>query len=377
MAVVRRRLPLLALLAALAAVAVAVAATARRVTFHAPASTAALGRELDAAIPRALAEHRVPGAAVAVVRRGRVAWSRGYGFADPRSRRPVTPRTRFQAASLSKPVSALGIVRLARERGVALTAPIVDDLRAWRPPPSRFDPRGITLARLLSHTAGLSVPGYLGLEPRRPLPPLPASLAGRSGDRPPVRLTQPPGRRFAYSGGGYSVAQLWAQETAGTPFAALMRAAVLAPLEMRRSSFEQADRPDDATPHDAQGGPIPAYRYPELAAAGLRATAPDLARFAAALMPGPRGEGAGRGIVPPEVLARMTSPAPGTDGRYGLGFELDRLADGTRVLEHEGSSRGWRGRLVAFPDRGWAIVVLTNGDGGAAVADAAVERLAR
>ena len=336
----------------LAAAGGAATALAGRVTFHEPESTDALARRLDEAVPRALAAHHVPGAAVAVVHDGRVAWARGYGV-------PVDAR--FQVASLSKPVSALGILRLAQEERFPLT-----DAVGWQPAAARFDARGITLARLLSHTAGLSVGGYGGLAPSGPLPSVTASLQGTTGDAPAVELLHAPGSRLEYSGGGYSVAQLWAEKASAQPFAAFMRDTVLRPLGMTGSSFVQADLPGDAVAHDASGHAIPAYRYAELAAAGLRSTAPDMARFAAALMPGPR-----------RVPAEMLHAAPATGGRWSLGLELDELGDGTRVVEHEGVSRGWRSRLVAYPDRGWAIVVLTNGDGGEAVADAAVAQLAR
>jgi CubicO group peptidase (beta-lactamase class C family) len=339
----RRALGALAVVAVLAAAGGAATALAGRVTFHEPESTDALARRLDEAVPRALAAHHVPGAAVAVVHDGRVAWARGYG---------VPADARFQVASLSKPVGALGILRLAREERFPLT-----DAVGWQPAATRFDARGITLARLLSHTAGLSVGGYGGLAPSAPLPSVTASLAGTTGDAPAVELLHPPGSRLEYSGGGYSVAQLWAEKASAQPFATLMRDTVLRPLGMTRSSFVQADLPGDAVPHDASGRAIPAYRYAELAAAGLRSTAPDMARFAAALMPGPHGE-------PPRVPAAMLHAAPATGGHWSLGLELAELGDGTRVVEHEGVSRGWRSRLVAYPDRGWAIVALTNGDGG-------------
>jgi CubicO group peptidase (beta-lactamase class C family) len=126
---------------------------------------------------------------------------------------------------------------------------------------------------------------------------------------------------------------------------------------MTHSSFEQTDLPQDAQGHDAAGRPLPAYRYAELAAAGLRATAPDVARFVAA--------------IPPELLR----PAPATDGRWSTGLELDTLADGTRMAFHEGVNRGWHNRIAAFPDRGWGIVVLTDGDGGGPVADTVLDQL--
>jgi len=357
----RRGAAALALSALVAAGAGVAAAVSRGDRFAPPADTGVLARRLLAVVPRAMREHHVPGAAVAVVRDGRVAWVRGFG---------VPADARFQVASLSKPVSALGIVRLARTARFPLT-----DAVGWQPVASSFDPRGITLARLLSHTAGLSVEGYGGFAPGARPPTLTASLAGDTGDAPPVELVRPPGSAFAYSGGGYTVAQLWAEEASAEAFARLMRDTVLEPLGMTASSFAQTDLPRDATPHDARGRPIPAYRYAELAAAGLRATAPDMGRFAAALMRGPDGAPPGRGVVPAATLAAMLRPAPATRGHWGLGFELDRLADGTRVVEHAGSSRGWRSRMVVLPDRGWGIVVLTDGDGGDAVADAAVRAL--
>ena len=292
--------------------------------------------------------------------------------ADRRGRTATASRVdaRFALGSLSEPVSALGVVRLAREERFPLT-----DAVGWQPIASRFDARGITLQRLLSHTAGLAPVSYAGLPAGVPLPSVTESLAGDSGDAPPVELVRAPGSAVVPSGGGYTVAQLWAQSASALPFARLLRTTVLEPLGMRRSGYTQGDRAGDTAPHDARGRPIPAYRHGELAAVGLRATAPDMARFAAALMPGPDGEPPGRGVVPPTTLAAMLRPAPATGGRWGLGFALRRLGDGTRVVEHDGAARGWRSRLVAYPDRGWAVVVLTNGDGGAAVADAAVRTL--
>jgi CubicO group peptidase (beta-lactamase class C family) len=102
-----------------AAVAVALAAgglvgcrLTQRPSFHEPASVAALAGALDDVVPEALRRHGVPGAAVAVARSGRVAWARGYGVADAARRTAVTADTVFQVASVSKPVAAMGALRL-------------------------------------------------------------------------------------------------------------------------------------------------------------------------------------------------------------------------------------------------------------------------
>ena len=173
-----RRVAPLVLLAFAALVAGAFAGR-REEHFIAPRSEAALERRLATVVPAALARHHVPGAAVALVHDRRVVWSQGFGVRDVRTRAPVTRDTRFQVASVSKAVSAFGLLRLAAARRVSVDAPIA--LRGWAPPPSSFDPRGITLRRLLSHTAGLSVPGYIGLA--RPPGSLTDSLARSDGRR--------------------------------------------------------------------------------------------------------------------------------------------------------------------------------------------------
>jgi CubicO group peptidase (beta-lactamase class C family) len=340
-----------------------------------PASAAALGRALDDVVPAALRNHGVPGAAVAVVRDGAVVWARGYGVADSERRTAVTADTLFQVASVSKPVAAIGVLRLVEQRRLALDRP----LRVWRFPPSDHDRRGVTLRRLLSHTAGVSVQGYPGHDPARPLPSTAASLAGDSAGAGAVRLESDPGAGYWYSGGGYTLAQLAVERAVGEPFAVWMRRAVLRPLGMRSSSFDQAtaDGALTASGHDHTGRPMPALRYAEQAAAGLYATAPDIARFIAALMPGPHGEPPGRGVVSPATIRTMTTSAPATSGRYGLGLRLRTLADDVRVVTHDGANRGWRAIAAAFPDRGWAIAILTNGDNGEAVIDAVIDQLVR
>ena len=338
-----------------------------------PPSAAALGRTLDDVVPAALRRHGVPGASVAVVRDGRVAWARGYGVADAERRLAVTADTLFQVASVSKPVAAMGALRLVEQRRLALDRPQM----VWRFPRSDHDPRGVTLRRLLSHTAGVSVQGYPGHDPARPLPSTAASLAGESAGAGAVRLESDAGEGYWYSGGGYTVAQLAIERAVGAPFAAWMRRAILRPLGMRSSSFHlsSADGPLTASGHDHTGRPMPAFRYAEQAAAGLYATAPDIARFFAALMPGPHGEPPGRGVVSPATIRTMTTPAPATGGRYGLGLRLRTLAGGVRMVTHDGANHGWRAIAAAFPDRGWAIAVLTNGDNGEAVVDAVMDQL--
>jgi CubicO group peptidase (beta-lactamase class C family) len=330
---------------------------------------------VEAAARQAMATSTAPGLAVALVHRGQVAWASGYGLADRVAREPVTASTGFQAASLSKPVTAWGVLRLVEQGRIGLDEPVVGHLRRWRPPPSPFDPEGITVRRLLSHTAGLSVHGYTGQGPEEPPPPpIAASLSGEAGGSFPVELLQAPGRGWLYSGGGYSVLQLLVEELTGRPFAAFMRTEVLAPLGMTASSFRWRRTAATARPHDRRGVCSPDFTFAEQAAAGLVTTAPDLARFVAAALPGPKGEPPGRGVLRPAGVELALSAAPGTDGRWGLGYGLGLLPGGDLLAYHEGANRGWRAGLALLPERRAGIVVLANGDGGDDAIDAVVQR---
>jgi CubicO group peptidase (beta-lactamase class C family) len=355
-------------LAALVGVAVAVVllvaggSSSRR--FRPPAGVQEVSARITRSVTPSLRSAHVPGAAVAVVHDGRVAWVRGFGSAGPGS--AVTADTEFQVGSLSKPVTAWGVVASGAP---PLDARLVDRVHPWPLPRSGHDARAITVRRLLSHTAGLSVDGYEGIGPGARVPSTADSLAGRGpgGPATAVRLVDEPGARWRYSGGGYTLLQEAIEQSTGQPFARWARRAVLRPLGMEASAFgwPPSDGGPIAVGHDADGRPVPGYRYAELAAAGLASSARDMGRFAAALLRG----GA--------TTQTMGTPQPATGGHWGLGLQTSRLADGTRVLSHEGVNRGWHARLVVYPDRGWAFVALTNGDGGAAAADAVQRQFER
>ena len=318
-----------------------------------------------------------PGLAIALVCHGRTSWAAGYGVADQANGQPVTPVTRFQAASVSKPVSAWGVLRLVEQGRIGLDEPVVARLRRWRPPPSPFQADGITVRRLLSHTAGLSVHGYAGQTLDRPLPPIEASLSGEAGGSFPVELLDAPGQRWLYSGGGYSVLQLLVEELTGRPFADVMQTEILDALGMTASSFSWRRTPATACPHDADGGRIPDFCFAEQAAAGLVTTAPDLARFVAAALPGPEGEPPGRGLLSPAGVRLALTAAPGTEGRWGLGYGVGLLPSGDRLAYHEGANRGWRAGLALLPDRRMGIVMLANSDAGSAPINAVVQQWMR
>jgi CubicO group peptidase (beta-lactamase class C family) len=170
-----------------------------------------------------------------------------------------------------------------------------------------------------------------------------------------------------------SLLQLVIEEVTGETFSTYMQDAVLDPLGMVHSSFEwRADlRPATAVAYNESEVPLPNYLFTEKAAAGLYTTALDLARFVAAGMADPNGEPAGRGVLAPDTLTVMFTPAIQLQGQdaWGLGHQISTLPDGSRTIGHGGANAGWRAYFVEIPEQGLGVVVLTNSDNGMALVD--------
>jgi CubicO group peptidase (beta-lactamase class C family) len=326
-------------------------------------------------VPRLLRANQVPGVAVALVENGTLAWTQGFGYDDREAQTPMTGQTVFQVASISKSITAWGVMALVEQGKLALDTSVEHYLTRWHLPTvdSGVYRDEVTVRRLLSHTAGLSLHGYPGFDPDSgPLPTLEASLSGETNGAGDVHVAFRPGTRWEYSGGGYTLLQLLVEERSGLSFIAYMQQAVLEPLGMRNSSFgwPPALEARTAAAYDAGGRRIPNYRFTALAAAGLYTTAEDLGRYVAAGLQGPHGEAPGRGVLRPETIEQMDAPAPHSEsggGAYGFGRQLDSLVDGTRVVMHGGSNRGWKALWVAIPARRAGLIVLTNSDRGPSV----------
>ncbi len=306
----------------------------------------------------------IAGVAVVLVEDGAVVWSQGYGVADRGSGTPMTPDALMQAASISKSVTAWGVMKLVEAGEVSLDDPIEKHLSRWRLPPSKFDHNQVTIGRVLSHAAGLSLHGYPGWRPDRRLPSLEQSLSGKGWATGGVKVIRSPGAGWRYSGGGYTMAQLMIEEVSKESFASYMKREVLDPLGMTSSDFNCELRRHDAaaTPYGVLGAKKPSYCFAALAAAGLYASANDLAKFAAALMPGPNGEPVGRGVLSAPTIAAMTTPAPETNGIYGLGYFTRTLPDGTSMVLHGGDNRGWHALFAVMIEQRRALVIMTNSD---------------
>lgn len=340
----------------------------------APDATA-LTQVFDAQAPGWLAHSGAPGAAIALVQGGQVVWVQGYGLADREAGRAVTPETVFGVASISKPATAWGVMKLVEAGKVDLDAPIERYLTRWRLPAGAFDSQAVTVRRLLSHTAGISPTEYKGYTDAAHLPTLEQSLSGQDGG---VFIQRSPGSGFAYSDGGYLLLQLMVEEVSGRPFTAYMQQEVLDPLGLPLATFDDGlarQRPLSAG-YDEWGRRLPAFWFVEKAPAGLYMTAGELAAFVAAAMPGlsasPQARPPGRGVLRPETLAQMFTPQARLDGYdrfiyaqgYGLGYFTETVSGGPLAVSHMGGNLGGMSEFAAFPAEGAGIVILTNTTAG-------------
>lgn len=225
-----------------------------------------------------MAALKVPGVSIAVINNGTIEWARGYGQADVASGRPVTAHTRFQAASISKAVTAMAALSLVQSGRLALDEDVNGRLRTWKVPDNAFtSEKKVTLRSLLSHTAGIGVHGFLGYPVGQPVPSLLELLDGKApANSGAVRVEATPGNAWRYSGGGYQIVQLLLTETSGEPFDAFMQHAVLDKIGMRESSFILPAEWEALASNGylADGSVVPGKwrRNPELAAAGMWTT---------------------------------------------------------------------------------------------------------
>jgi CubicO group peptidase (beta-lactamase class C family) len=307
-------------------------------------------------------ELKVPGVSVAVVHEGKIQWSRGYGsIAIDGS--PVQPDTLFQAGSISKPVSAVAALALVQAGKLDLDADVNLVLKSWKVPANAYaNESKVTLRRLLSHSAGVTVSGFPGYENGKSVPPLVDVLNGTPpANTPPIVVDIPPGERFRYSGGGYTIMQQMLIDVTGRPFPELLDETVLKPFGMTSSSFVQplpAASPY-ATPYRPNGTAVPGgpHTYPELAAAGLWTTPTDLARFALALLDAWAGRK--NAVLSQSTTSEMMTPGLGS---YGLGPVVRGEAP-YRSFSHGGVNDGFVNSMVIF-ESGEGAIVMTNGMGG-------------
>lgn len=316
-------------------------------------------------------EWHVPGVSIAVIDNWRVVYAKGFGVTQFGGTKPVDSTTLFLAGSISKPVFASGFLRLVEDRKLPLDADVNTLLKSWHLPDSRFtEHEKVTLRRLLTHSAGLTVWGFPGYALDKPVPTVPQLLDGTPpANTPAVRNDTTPGARWLYSGGGMTIAQLVSTDVSGEPFPALMERLMLRPAGMTRSTYENplpmSRRAEAAAGHEQLDTPVPGgfHVYPEMAAAGLWTNASDLARWAIALSRSYRGERGGvlsTDMAKQMVSRQMHQQPPYGNGYWGLGVAVAGEGD-SLAFSHNGRDEGFVADMFMWPNRGRGFVIMMNG----------------
>ncbi|EAQ98060.1 serine hydrolase domain-containing protein [Congregibacter litoralis] len=281
--------------------------------------------------------------------------------------RIVDGQSVFQVASLGKWLTAWGIMTLVEEGEIDLDAPVSKYLSRWQIPASQFDASGVTVRRLLSHTAGLTDNlGYDGFDTAGDRQTLEASLT-KAADASPGKdgqtlLGREPGSAWQYSGASYTLLQLLIEEVSGKDFPEFMHHRVFAPMDMNRSTFDHSEAIElglvqNFTP---DGKTEPFRWYTALAATSLFTTSEDLARFIAR-----QGPGSTNPVLTREAIALTRTPHASDMGAeiWGLGAMLYAPNNsGDFIIGHDGSNEPAINTSARLdPATGDGIVILSTG----------------
>ena len=342
--------------------AIALAGCGRPHVSPAPRLPASTRATLDERVPTWLAQHRVPSIAIAWIDDGAVAWTRVYG--EQSAGVPATGTSLYNVASLTKPVFAEVVLRLAAEGRLTLDEPLAGH---WVDPDLAGDPRQrmLTPRLALSHRTGF--PNW------------------RSGK---LAFQSDPGTRYGYSGEGYQYLRRFTVRKLGAPIDELARRLVFDPFGMRSTSFNR--QPWFADRVAAGRGANGEFAAPDFSAEGnaadlLYTTIGDYAEFVARVMNRsglPARYAAQRDSI--HVLdeaslascrAKLADRCPERFG-MGLGWSILEYRDLT-VRWHTGSDAGHKAIAFYFPERRQGAVLLTNGANGFQVIVEVASLLAR
>ncbi|MBW3467009.1 serine hydrolase domain-containing protein [Arthrospiribacter ruber] len=310
--------------------------------------------------------YKVPGLSIAVIKAGKLRWAKGYGIANNLDHKKVavTPNTLFQAGSISKPVAALSVLKLVEEGELDLNENVNTYLKNWEIPESKYTKeQKVTLRKILSHTAGLTVHGFPGYTNDESLPSIIQVLNGE-GNTPKVILDTIPGSIWRYSGGGYTLMEKVVEDVSGINFEKFMATKILQPLKMTNSTYEQplpsGLETSASIAYNRRGAAIVGkwHNYSEKAAAGLWTTPTDLAKYCIEVQEILGGKE--NGLLSKETIELMLTREM---ERWGLGPALQWGGD-SLIFSHGGKNEGFTNELLSFAYKGDGVIIMTNADNG-------------
>jgi CubicO group peptidase (beta-lactamase class C family) len=328
---------------------------------------------VDDLMSNLMSEDNVPGAALALIKDGRIVLEKAYGFRDLAAHAPVTTATVFNIGSISKSFTALDIAELVDQQLAALDTPVIryiPELRLSDP----YATQVVTLRQLLSHTSGLP--------PDDQWPPqVPPSREAIVSEFARMPITAQPGTRFQYCSRCVVLAAYVLERITGESWETYTRTHILAPLAMTNASFgplplEQAHNPALPYRHDVIFGEVQVpwgrlqYLQALAPAGGINANVDEMARYV--LLQLNDGTFSGHRILSPQMMTELHrpeitvgldwTPAARTQNlHYALGwFTAD--VRGVHVVFHNGANPGFRAAIAIVPASGAGVVILTNGE---------------
>jgi CubicO group peptidase (beta-lactamase class C family) len=312
---------------------------------------------LKVQIQRALTERQLPSLAVAVARRGEIVWEEGFGWADRENRMAADAHTPYSIASISKPLTATGMMVLVQRGDLKLDAPANQYLGDSPLTAPAADAAQATVRRLANHTAGLPMHYQFFYADETATPPPFSESIRRYGV---VMFT--PGTRFEYANFGYGVLDHLIAKQSGASYAEFMRREVFLPLGMTRTSVGLPPelRRQAAIRYAADASPLPDYDFDHPGASAIYSTAHDLVRFGMFQVHQPAPDQ--QAILSPQSINMMQQPTAETGNglQYGLGWFINPSEHGYQTVSHTGGMGGVRTRLVLVPDEQIAVVALCN-----------------
>ena len=308
------------------------------------------------------------GLSIAIVEDNKVMFEKGYGITDGESEKAVTPETLFQAASISKTLTALAVMILVERRILDLNTNVNTYLKSWHLPENEFTKdHPVTLKNILSHTAGVTISGFAGYMKELEIPDLTQVLNGEEpANNSRIYVDTQPDTICRYSGGGTTIVQQVLIDTLKQPFQELMQEMILGPLDMKRSFFANAKLSEEKEKQIALGyhfngnQVVGGYRvHPEMAAAGLWTTAGDLAKFVIGVQQAIKGEPGA--ILTKKYMDIMLTPI--LSGKFNIGF-FNQVVGRDELIGHDGGNSGYDSTMLFHKHKGYGITFLANSNNG-------------
>jgi CubicO group peptidase (beta-lactamase class C family) len=329
-------------------------------SYTAPAAVDKYQEKLEPMILNLMAQQEAPGLAIGVVENNQVVYAKGFGVrrigtATPE---PVTTRTLFHMASITKTFVATSIMQLVEAGKIDLDAPVVKYLPYFRLADDRY--KTITVRQMVTHTSGMpDVEDYEWDKPQY----YDGALERYARSLGAVKLLWAPGEKFRYSNMAFEVLGDVIAKVSGESFDDYVQNHILTPLAMKDSTLliKKADPALLAWGHelDEKGDAFPSRVYPynrmHSPSSNLHSNVNDMVRWAVANMN--RGELDGKRILPAPAYDLMWKPVPGRP--VGISWFLNEYRNMPRV-SHGGSDEGFLTNIALIPEKQLAVVAMTN-----------------